>query len=282
MTSEQPPKKPFAQRKQSEQSSATRRQTTAKQAGPKPAQKVEDVYEYAIWWLNQRSYSVAKLKEKLPRKTTNSEWIDQVIHRLLELGYLCDKRYAETYVQSRCRAYGPTQLAQKLQLQGVGQADIDNALLSIDASEQDVLITRVVKKYAGKKSAQDISLRLRQEGVSPERIQAMMAQSLGNEHELQLAARLVSKHSKKMGRTGLIQKLRSEGISQEVIEQTFGEEDNEQQANEEQQKALALLNKKYKAPLSDFADKKKATAFLVRKGFSFADANYALEHHLDE
>ncbi|PSW21516.1 recombinase RecX [Photobacterium sanctipauli] len=250
--------------------------------GPKPATKVEDVYEYAIWWLNQRGYSVMKLKEKLVRKTDNSEWVNQVINRLLDLGYLSDQRYAETFVQSRCRSYGPVVLAQKLKLQGVSQADIDNALLLIDESEQDILISRVINKYAGKKSKQDISLRLQQEGISRTRIQTVMANELNSEHEFQLAQRLINKHSKKMGRTGLNQKLRSEGISQATIDQVFSENDPEQDQNEDQQKAVALLNKKYKAPITDFADKKKATAFLVRKGFSFADANYALEHHLAE
>ncbi|MGR5065188.1 RecX family transcriptional regulator [Photobacterium sp. DNB22_13_2] len=272
MTSEHPPKKQTAYRKQS----------APKPAGPKPAQKVEDVYEYAIWWLNQRSYSVAKLKEKLPRKTTNTEWINQVINRLLELGFLCDQRYAETYVNSRCRSYGPAKLAQKLKLQGVSQADIDNALLTIDESGQDELINRVINKYAGKKSAKDISLRLRQEGVSASRVQEILAQSLDSEHELQLAERLINKHQNKMGRTGLIQKLRSEGISQECIDQLlFNEEVEEDGVSDDQRKALEFLNKKYKSPITDFADKKKATAFLVRKGFSFADANYALEHHLE-
>ncbi|MBY5947837.1 RecX family transcriptional regulator [Photobacterium rosenbergii] len=252
-----------------------------KKTGPKPAQKVEDVYEYAIWWLNQRGYSVMKLKEKLTKKTTNTEWINQVIGRLLELGYLNDQRYAETYVNSRCRSYGPAKLTQKLRLQGVGQDDIDNALQTIEDSELEVLITRTISKYAGKKSARDISLRLQQEGVSPTKIQAIMAQALDLEHELKLAERLVNKHSKKMGRTGLIQKLRSEGISQEAIEQTLASDNSEQQENEDQQKALEHLNKKYKSPIVDFAEKKKATAFLVRKGFSFSDANYALEHHLE-
>ncbi|PSU34840.1 regulatory protein RecX [Photobacterium lutimaris] len=279
MPSEQPQKKHNDSKKHS-----ASKQFAPKPTGPKPAQKVEDVYEYAIWWLNQRSYSVATLKEKLPRKTTNSEWINQVINRLLELGYLCDKRYAETFVQSRCRSYGPTVLAQKLKLQGVSQADIDNALQTIDESEQDELINRVINKYAGKKSAKDISLRLRQEGVSASRVQAILAQSLDSEHELQLAERLINKHQKKMGRTGLIQKLRSEGIAQECIEELLlneAEEDGENGVSDDQRKALAFLNKKYKSPITDFTDKKKATAFLVRKGFSFADANYALEHHLE-
>ncbi|WP_052260733.1 regulatory protein RecX [Photobacterium gaetbulicola] len=272
MTSEQPPKKYINNRKHS----------PSQQAGPKPAQKVEDVYEYAIWWLNQRGYSVMKLREKLTRKTTNTEWVNQVINRLLELGYLSDKRYAETYVNSRCRSYGPTVLAQKLKLQGVNQADIDNALQTIDESEQEVLITRTINKYAGKKSANDIGLRLRQEGISQAKIQTIMAQSLDLEHELQLAERLITKHSKKMGRTGLIQKLRSEGIGQDAIDQVLVSDNCEQQQSEDQHKALAMLNKKYKAPITDFAEKKKATAFLVRKGFSFADANYALDHHLDD
>lgn len=276
MTSEQPSKKNTNNKKYSAQ-----QQPAAKPAGPKPALKVEDVYEYAIWWLNQRGYSVMKLKEKLHRKTTNPEWITQVINRLLELGYLSDQRYAETFVQSRSRSYGPAKLAQKLKLQGVNQIDIDNALLTIDESDQDELITRVINKYAGKKSAKDISLRLRQEGVSASRVKAILAQSLDSEHELQLAEKLINKHEKKMGRTGLIQKLRSEGIGQECIDQLLLNEAEEDGVSDDQRKALEFLNKKYKSSITDFADKKKATAFLVRKGFSFSDANYALEHHLE-
>ncbi|WP_428459995.1 RecX family transcriptional regulator [Photobacterium makurazakiensis] len=253
-----------------------------RQVGPKPATKVEDVFEYAIWWLNQRGYSVKKLQEKLVRKTDNSEWITHTVNRLLELGYLSDKRYAETFVQSRCRSYGPKVLAQKLKLQGVSQADIDDALTTLDESEQDVLITRVIAKYAGKKSLRDITMRLRQEGISESRIQSVMASTVDDDHEKQLAERLITKHAKKMGRSGLIQKLRSEGISQETLDEIFSDEPEDQVIEDDQQKALEQLNKKYKTPLNDFAEKKKATAFLVRKGFSFSEANYAIEHHLEE
>ncbi|MCW8329876.1 RecX family transcriptional regulator [Photobacterium sp. SDRW27] len=254
---------------------------TGKRAGPKPATKIEDVYEYAIWWLNQRGYSEMKLKDKLTRKTDNTEWISLVINRLLEQGYLSDRRYAETFVQSRCQSYGPKLLAQKLSLQGVAQADIEQALSLINDSDTDVLISRVIAKYSGKKSIRDISMRLRGEGVDESRIRLVMSHSVDTEHESQLAVRLINKHAKKMGRSGLLQKLRSEGISQDTIEHVLSDEKEEDVIEDDQQKALALLNRKYKHSLADFAEKKKATAFLVRKGFSFAEANYAIEHHLE-
>ena len=72
MTSDQPEQKQPTHRKPDNTRKAYSKKTTAydsgqKKTGPKPAQKVEDVYEYAIWWLNQRGYSVMKLKEKLTK-----------------------------------------------------------------------------------------------------------------------------------------------------------------------------------------------------------------------
>lgn len=255
---------------------------STKKAGPKPAQKVEQVYEYAVWWLNQRGYSVAKLKEKLTRKTDNHEWIASVIDKLLDQGYLSDQRFAETFVQSRCRLYGPKVLTQKLKLQGVGTTDIEHALCTINDSDTDELISRVITKYTGKKSVRDITMRLKSEGIDDTRIQAVLDASIDTEHESQLATRIINKHAKKMGRSGLLQKLRSEGISQDTIDELFSEESEDDVMEDDQHKALEQLNKKYKTRLADFAEKKKATAFLVRKGFSFSEANYAIEHHLED
>ncbi|MFC1502857.1 RecX family transcriptional regulator [Pseudomonadota bacterium] len=254
---------------------------TKRRSEPKPAEKIEHLYEYAIWWLNQRGYSVMKLKEKLTRKTDNNEWISLVIDKLLEQGYLSDQRYAETFVQSRCQSYGPKTIVQKLKLQGIGQADIEQALGLIDDADIDALIKRVVAKYSGKKSTRDITMRLRSEGVDDARIRFVMSTTVDTEHESQLAARLINKHAKKMGRSGLLQKLRSEGISQDTIEAVFSGEAEEEIIEDDQKKALELLNRKYKKSLTDFSEKKKATAFLVRKGFSFSEANYAIEHHLE-
>jgi regulatory protein len=59
------------------------------------------LWEYALKVLGGRAYSTGELREKLRRRAEQAEDVDVVLVRLKEIGYLDDKRYAESYAASR-------------------------------------------------------------------------------------------------------------------------------------------------------------------------------------
>lgn len=122
--------------------------------GPRPAESVEDVYNYAVWYLSKfGEASEKKMRERMKNKTENGEWIDQVIHRLIEQGYQSDSRYADMIVRNgvETKAWGANRIAQELAKKGIPN-DIAKEALSV-LSEDDPLPRAkeaIDKKFRGR------------------------------------------------------------------------------------------------------------------------------------
>jgi regulatory protein len=72
---------------------------------PKLFQEAE-LLNYAVRALGGRAHSTAELREKLRRRAERAEDIDVVLAKLKELGYLDDRRFAESYAASRLENQG--------------------------------------------------------------------------------------------------------------------------------------------------------------------------------
>ena len=72
---------------------------------PKLFQK-EDLLNYAIRALGGRAHSTGELREKLRRRAECAEDVDAVLAKLKEIGYLDDRRFAESYAASRLENEG--------------------------------------------------------------------------------------------------------------------------------------------------------------------------------
>jgi len=72
---------------------------------PKLFQEAE-LLNYAVRALGGRAHSTGELREKLRRRAERAEDVDLVLARLKELGYLDDRRFAETYAASRLENQG--------------------------------------------------------------------------------------------------------------------------------------------------------------------------------
>lgn len=59
------------------------------------------LWEYALQLLTGRAHSTGELREKLRRRAERIEDIEDVLSRLKDIGYLNDKRYAESYATLR-------------------------------------------------------------------------------------------------------------------------------------------------------------------------------------
>jgi regulatory protein len=66
----------------------------------------EELFEYAVKALGARAYSTGDLKSKLKLRAANAPEVEGVIERLKEIGYLNDRRFAESYANARIENEG--------------------------------------------------------------------------------------------------------------------------------------------------------------------------------
>lgn len=66
----------------------------------------EELLNYAVRALGGRAQSTGELREKLRRRAERAEDVDAVLGKLKELGYLDDKRFAESYAAARLENQG--------------------------------------------------------------------------------------------------------------------------------------------------------------------------------
>ena len=79
------------------------RYTSVHVPGPRKPRKfgAEELFEYAVKCLAVKSYSTGELKSRLWQKAECTGDIGPVIERLKDIGYLDDKRFAESFASAR-------------------------------------------------------------------------------------------------------------------------------------------------------------------------------------
>jgi regulatory protein len=111
---------------------------------------------------------------KLEKRGHETDCINTVISRLLELKLIDDKRYAQLWLESRLRfARSPRRLAASLCRKGIERDDADNALkTALNEEVEFAMLSRYVKKHLRKKSSKEDSRSmkhlLKMEGFSPQ------------------------------------------------------------------------------------------------------------------
>jgi regulatory protein len=69
---------------------------------PKPRKLAsEELFEYAVKCLGVRSYSTGDLRSKLRLKAAHPADVDTTIARLKDIGYIDDRRFAESFASAR-------------------------------------------------------------------------------------------------------------------------------------------------------------------------------------
>lgn len=109
--------------------------------------------QYALRLLSQRSYSVAKLAEKLRHRQLPDSEIQAIIHKLTELHLLDDRRYAHDLAKSTI-VYGQKSrwwTSQKLATKGLDReliaAAMANDELPPEADQIDYHISTYIKRH---------------------------------------------------------------------------------------------------------------------------------------
>lgn len=71
-----------------------------------PKLEAADLYEYAVRVLSVRTYSSEALRTKLKNRALRTGDVDAAIERLVEVGYLDDARFAESFARYKVEGAG--------------------------------------------------------------------------------------------------------------------------------------------------------------------------------
>jgi regulatory protein len=124
---------------------------------PMAATPYEKTMQRALKLLSFKPRTIAELRERLLEKVwAESTIVDQVIARLIELGYLNDEQFATSYASSRLtvRPLGRTRMRRDLQRKKLPNEITEQTLDQIYEGEaEEMLIDRAIAKRLRLKGA---------------------------------------------------------------------------------------------------------------------------------
>lgn len=105
-------------------------------------------YKMALRFLTVRPRSRKEMIDYLKRKETRGEVLDEVLGRLVQLGLLDDKRFAEEWVRSRLltKPRSRKMLFRELHTKGVSSGDIELALSLIEPEDELGALVGLIEK----------------------------------------------------------------------------------------------------------------------------------------
>ena len=123
---------------------------------PRRLESEDELHDVALRALMRRAHSIADLKKKLMRYTSNDLLIQVVIARLKERGLIDDERYAKQFARQRTesRKQGKFRVARDLRAHGVPDRHIATALEEVAHSTDEAAtvrqrIERKLRSYRG-------------------------------------------------------------------------------------------------------------------------------------
>ncbi len=133
----------------------------------------------SIKYINVRLRSIKEIKDYLLKKEDDTNLIDEVISRLMKMGYLDDRRFTEAYIKDKLNftSWGDYKIINELNKLGISSLDIED---NIDLLNDDILNERMRKiidkdirtnkKYSGLKLKNKIYNHLLTSGYSKEKV----------------------------------------------------------------------------------------------------------------
>lgn len=133
----------------------------------------------SIKYINVRLRSIKEIKDYLLKKEDDNDLIDEVISRLIKMGYLDDRRFTEAYIKDKLNftSWGDYKIINELNKLGISSLDIED---NIDLLNDDILNERMRKiidkdirtnkKYSGLKLKNKIYNHLLTSGYSKEKV----------------------------------------------------------------------------------------------------------------
>ncbi|MGB1140372.1 MAG: regulatory protein RecX [Halioglobus sp.] len=98
-----------------------------------PDVRPADVRRVAMDLLARREHSRRELREKLVKRFGDEPLLDEQLDLLAEENLQCDQRYADSLLRQRIsRGHGPVRIRQEMRQKGVGNAEIEAAMMAED------------------------------------------------------------------------------------------------------------------------------------------------------
>ncbi|MDR0943044.1 MAG: recombination regulator RecX [Ruminococcus sp.] len=113
-------------------------------------EEIKKAYTYATNLLEIKSYSVAKLRDKILSRYS-SDAADEVINRLITEGYLNDRKFARHAAEymAEVKKFGAYRIKKELFVKGIAKDLIEEVMADIETDDVDNIIARIKKKYSG-------------------------------------------------------------------------------------------------------------------------------------
>lgn len=119
---------------------------------PRQLSTEQELYASALRALMRRAHSIHQMRDYLDARAENKDVVSTVIARLRERNYLDDARYAAEFARQHAqfRKQGRFRIARELRTRGVPDRDIDAALDSVFAENDEAasVRTRLKRKLA--------------------------------------------------------------------------------------------------------------------------------------
>lgn len=117
--------------------------------GGRPSRLEPDrAWEYLLWLLGRRAYTVDELRRKLRRRELDADTAEDLLERLQRLGLADDRAYAERYVSARRGHRGRVALRRELRRKGVAEALVADELVGLDDAQQRAAAVALLGKHA--------------------------------------------------------------------------------------------------------------------------------------
>ncbi|MBB1270507.1 RecX family transcriptional regulator [Shewanella sp. SR44-3] len=256
------------------------------------AKTIDNVFNSAYWHLGQQDFTINEIRIKLERKTENLQWIETVLARLIEGGYLRNDldfalRYCETAFSNEI---GKGAIKRKLQQRGISATDIDTAIAQVMDEQQidtfEMATSRLLSKFDdfSATTKEKVYSQMTNKGFSATEIDHAISQHPEREtlrsklavkaDKVNLSSEIIKLFKKGKGKTLILQELKQRLIDISDLEEILYQLMLSDEVDFYQSCKNELAKKRY--DLSDYKDKSKAYAYLSRKGFSSDEIKQAM------
>jgi regulatory protein len=256
------------------------------------AKTIDNVFNSAYWHLGQQDFTINEIRSKLERKTENLEWIDIVLAKLIENGYLKNNHdFAVRYCEMAfSNDLGAGAIKRKLQLRGLPATEVDTAIEQVmDEQKVDAFAmatTRLLSKFVNfyGTNREKVYTQMTTKGFSRVEIDHALSQHPEREtlrsklavkaDKVDLTTEIIKLFNKGKGETLILQELKQRLIDVSDFEDIVYQLTLTEDVDFYQSCKKELAKKRY--DLSDYKDKSKAYAYLSRKGFGSDEIKEAM------
>jgi len=250
----------------------------------KQAKSIDNVFNSAYWHLSQQDFTITEVRSKLERKTENVEWIEKVLAHLIERGYLKnDLEFSMRYCESAFNnEIGKAAIQQKLRRRGVSASDIEAALEQVieqnDINFNEMASSRLLSRYLtfDGVSKEKVYSQMTTRGFSLQQIEQALLKHPARDtlrskmaikaEKADLTSEIMKLYRKGKGKILILRELKQQLIDVSEFEETLYQLTLSGDIDFYQSCCNQLAKKSY--DLSDYKEKSKAYAYLLRKGFT--------------